>query len=104
MTFTERVNDLIENCNKMEVRTVELAREITEMAQQLVLMAEHMNEINQRKTELEQDRSVCPSQYLSFAEIVRTTFSAPNVVSHSFISFISRAHIEVGIYDERSIA
>ena len=31
MTFTERANDLIKNCNKTEDRTVKLAQEMTEM-------------------------------------------------------------------------
>ena len=43
-------------------------------------MGERTNEINHRQTELEQDRSDPPSQDQSFAEIVRTTSSAPNVV------------------------
>ena len=39
-----------------------------------------MNEINHRKTELEQERNDLPSQDPSFAGIVRTTSFAPNVV------------------------
>ena len=51
-------------------------REITEMGQQLVLMAERMKEINQRITELEQERSDPPSQDPIFEEIIRTPSSA----------------------------
>ena len=80
MTSTERVNDLIENCNKTEDRIVKLARVIAEMGQQIVLMGEGMNGINKRMTDLEQERSHPPFQDPSFAEIVRTTSSAPNVV------------------------
>ena len=50
------------------------------MGQQIVLMGESMNEINHRMTELEQKRSDPPSQDPSFAEILKTTSSAPNVV------------------------
>ena len=74
------MNDLIENCNKTEDRTVKLARELTEMGQQIVLTGERMNGINQRMTELEQERSDPPSHDPIFAEIVRTTSSAQKLV------------------------
>ena len=80
MTSTERVNDLIENCNKIKDRIVKLARVFVEICQQIVLIGECMNEINQRVTELEQERRHPPSQDPSFAEVVRTSISAPNVV------------------------
>ena len=70
----------MENCNKTEDRTVKLAQEMTEMGQQVVFMGKRMNEINLRMTELEQERSDPPFQDHSFAEIVMTTISAPNVV------------------------
>ena len=42
MTSTERVNDLIENCNKTDDRIVKLVRVVAEMDQQIVLMGERM--------------------------------------------------------------
>ena len=50
------------------------------MGLQVVLMGERMNEINQLMTELEQERSDPPSQNPSFAQIVKTTTSVPNLV------------------------
>ena len=93
MTSTERVDDLIENCNKTEDRIVKLARVIAEKVQQTVLMGESRKEINQRMTELEQERSDPPSQDTSFAEIVRMTSSAPNVV-YTPLSPSSAEHVE----------
>ena len=67
MTSTERVTDLIDNCNKTEDRIIKLARVIANMGQQIVLMGERMNKINQHMTELKQDRSDPPSQDPSLA-------------------------------------
>ena len=80
MISTERVDDLIDNCNKTEDRIIKLARVIVEMGQKIVSMGERMNEISHRMTELKQERSEPPSQDPRFAEIVRTISSAPNVV------------------------
>ena len=44
MTFTKRVNDLIEDCSKTEDCTVKLEQEITEMGQQIILIGERMSE------------------------------------------------------------
>ena len=44
-TSTERVNDLIENCNKTDDRIVKLAQVVAEMGQQMVLFGQRMNEI-----------------------------------------------------------
>ena len=80
MTFTKCVHDPIENCNKTEDHAVNLAREMIETGQQTMLMGERMNEINHRITELEQERTDPPSQGPSFAEILRTASSAPNLI------------------------
>ena len=80
MIFIKSEHDLIENCNKNEAQTVILTREMTEMRLQITSMGERRNEINHRTTELEQEHSDLPSQDPSFAEIVRTTSSASNVV------------------------
>ena len=61
MTSTERVNDLIESCNKTDDRAVKLAQVVAELGQQIVLWGERMKEINQRITELEKERSDPPS-------------------------------------------
>ena len=50
---------------KTDDRTVKVAREMTEIDQQKVLMGKRMNGINQRMTELQQERSDPPSHDLS---------------------------------------
>ena len=50
------------------------------MGQQIVLLGERIKEIKQRMTELGQELSDPPYRDPSFAEIVGTTSSSPNVV------------------------
>ena len=80
MTFTKKVHDLIESSNENKVQTVNLAREMTEMRQQIMSMGERMNELKHGMTDQEEKRSDPPSEAPSCARFARTASSAPNVV------------------------
>ena len=76
--------DLLENSAKTENCTTSIAHEITELRQKIISMDEHMKEINDRVTKLEQRRNTSasqePSLAPSYAELVGTASSSTNVI------------------------
>ena len=58
--------ELLWNCAKSEISTISIAREFTDMRQNIMLMDERVTEMNDRMTELEQERNKLFSHPTSF--------------------------------------
>lgn len=55
--FSEDMMDLLGNCAMFETNITSIAQEISDMRQKIMLVGEHMSEMNDRMTKIEPERT-----------------------------------------------